>query len=236
MSRKKVTKKQVQQESLAQTSSKTSSKPSNNFHVEFLNQAQRDAWSVIDKNDITFLIGPAGSAKSFISTAYAVKSVLSKTHRGIYLSRPVVEAGGERLGFLPGTFDEKLHPYIMPIYDNLDEMIGKSGFQRELINRCMEIAPLAYLRGRNLNESICILDEAQNITWQQMVLYLTRIGRRSKMIINGDPRQSDLFNNGCLEQIVEKLEGLNGIGVFRFDNKDIVRNPIISQILERLEK
>jgi phosphate starvation-inducible PhoH-like protein len=231
MSRKKVAKKIVKEEALSYPAK--SSKPSNNFHIEFLNQSQRDAWNVIDKNDITFLIGPAGSAKSFLSTAYAVKSVLSKTHRGIYLSRPVVEAGGERLGFLPGTFDEKLHPYIMPIYDNLDEMVGKSGFQRDFINKSMEIAPIAYLRGRNLNESICLLDEAQNITYQQMVLYLTRIGRKSKMIINGDPMQSDL-RTCCLNEIVQKLEGLPGIGIVRLDNKAIVRNPIISQILERL--
>lgn len=233
MSRKKIVKNLVKDESIAYPVKPTKSSKSNNFHIEFLNQAQRDAWSVIDKNDITFLIGPAGSAKSFLSTAYAVKSVLSKTHRGIYLSRPVVEAGGERLGFLPGSFDEKLLPYIMPIYDNLDEMVGKSGFQRELINRCMEIAPIAYLRGRNLNESICLLDEAQNITYQQMVLYLTRIGRKSKMIINGDPMQSDL-RTCCLDEIVNKLEGLPGIGVVRLNNSAIVRNPIISQILERL--
>jgi phosphate starvation-inducible PhoH-like protein len=121
----------------------------------------------------------------------------------------------------------------MPIYDNLDEMVGKSGFQRDFINKSMEIAPIAYLRGRNLNESICLLDEAQNITYQQMVLYLTRIGRKSKMIINGDPMQSDL-RTCCLNEIVQKLEGLPGIGIVRLDNKAIVRNPIISQILERL--
>lgn len=232
MSRKKSVKKQVKQLPV-ETTVRSSSKPSNNFHIEFLNQSQRDAWNVIENNEITFIIGPAGSAKSFLSTAYAVKSVLSKTHRKIVLSRPVVEAGGERIGFLPGMMEEKLHPYLLPIYDNLDEMVGKTGFQRELINKSMEVAPIAFLRGRSFHEAICILDEAQNITYEQMVLYLTRIGRKGKLIINGDPMQSDLRVT-CLVDIIKKLEGVPGIGVVRLDNKSIVRNPIISQILERL--
>ena len=232
MSRKKPEKKQAKQQ-FAEVSPRPSSKPSNNFHIEFLNQAQRDAWNVIEKNDITFIIGPAGSAKSFLSTAYAVKSVLSKTHRKIVLSRPVVEAGGEKIGFLPGMMEEKLLPYLLPIYDNLDEMVGKTGLQREIINKCLEVAPIAFLRGRSFHEAVCILDEAQNITYEQMVLYLTRIGRKGKLIINGDPMQSDL-KNSCLLNIVKKLEGLQGIGVVKLDNKAIVRNPIISQILERL--
>jgi phosphate starvation-inducible PhoH-like protein len=233
MSRKKPAKRTKQDASFNSEPRQTSNKPSNNFHIEFLNQAQRDAWNVIDNNEITFLVGPAGSAKSFLSTAYAVKSVLSKTHKRIILSRPVVEAGGEKIGFLPGMMEEKLLPYLLPIYDNLDEMIGKSGFQRELINKCLEVAPIAFLRGRSFHESVCILDEAQNITYEQMVLYLTRIGRKGKLIINGDPMQSDL-RSCCLPEVIKKVEGIKGIGVVKLDNTAIVRNPIISQILERL--
>jgi phosphate starvation-inducible PhoH-like protein len=231
MSRKKTTRRPIKEE-VASFQSK-SAKPSNNFHIEFLNQAQRNAWNTIESNDITFIVGPAGSAKSFLSTAYAVKSILSKTHRKIVLSRPVVEAGGEKIGYLPGMMEEKLLPYLMPIYDNLDEMVGKTGLQRELINKSMEVAPIAFLRGRSFHEAICILDEAQNITYEQMVLYLTRIGRKGKLIINGDPKQSDL-KFCCLMDVVKKLETIPGIGVVHLDNSAIVRNPIISQILDRL--
>lgn len=231
MSRKKTTRKIVKEEPVNHQSK--SNKPSNNFHIEFLNQAQKNAWNVIENNDITFIVGPAGSAKSFLSTAYAVKAVLSKTHRRIVLSRPVVEAGGEKIGYLPGMMEEKLLPYLMPIYDNLDEMVGKTGLQRELINKSMEVAPIAFLRGRSFHEAVCILDEAQNITYEQMVLYLTRIGRKGKLIINGDPKQSDL-KTCCLMDIIKKLDGIPGIGIVHLDNSAIVRNPIISQILDRL--
>ena len=205
-----------------------------NFHIEFKNQEQKDAWKTIEKSEITFLIGPAGSAKSFISSAYACSSILTKRQKKIYLTRPIVEAGGEHLGYLPGSADEKIGPYFTPIFDALDELVGPVGFQRELIAKTMQLRPLAYMRGTNLNDAICLLDEAQNITYQQMVLYLTRIGRNSKMIINGDPSQSDI-RNCCLSNIVDRLEGMEGIGVVRFDASAIVRNPLISQILDRLK-
>lgn len=209
-------------------------KTAGNFHIEFKNQKQKDAWKTIEKNEITFLIGPAGSAKSFISSAYACSAILTKRQKKIYLTRPIVEAGGEHLGYLPGSAEEKVGPYFTPIFDALDELVGPVGFQRELIAKTMQLRPLAYMRGTNLNDAICLLDEAQNITYEQMVLYLTRIGRNSRMIINGDPSQSDI-RNCCLSRIVEKLEGLEGIGVVRFGSEDIVRNPLISQILDRLK-
>jgi phosphate starvation-inducible PhoH-like protein len=132
------------------------------------------------------------------------------------------------------TAEEKVSPYFTPIFDALDELVGPVGFQRELIAKTMQLRPLAYMRGTNLNDAICLLDEAQNITYEQMVLYLTRIGRNSKMIINGDPSQSDI-RNCCLSGIVDRLEGMEGIGVVRFDASAIVRNPLISQILDRLK-
>jgi phosphate starvation-inducible PhoH-like protein len=193
-------------------------KSAGNFHIEFKNQAQKDAWKTIEKNEITFLIGPAGSAKSFISSAYACSSILTKRQKKIYLTRPIVEAGGEHLGYLPGSAEEKVGPYFTPIFDA----------------KTMQLRPLAYMRGTNLNDAVCLLDEAQNITYEQMVLYLTRIGRNSKMIINGDPSQSDI-RNCCLLNIVDKLEGMEGVGVVRFDASAIVRNPLIGQILDRLK-
>jgi len=209
-------------------------KSAGNFHIEFKNQSQKDAWKTIEKNEITFLIGPAGSAKSFISSAYACSSILTKRQKKIYLTRPIVEAGGEHLGYLPGSAEEKVGPYFTPIFDALDELVGPVGFQRELIAKTMQLRPLAYMRGTNLNDAVCLLDEAQNITYEQMVLYLTRIGRNSKMIINGDPSQSDI-RNCCLSNIVDKLEGMEGVGVVRFNPSDIVRNPLIGQILDRLK-
>lgn len=218
------------QESTEQQPKKTSG----SFHFEFLNNQQRNAWQTIEENDITFLIGPAGCAKSFLSSAYACSSILTKKAKKIYITRPIVEAGSEKLGYLPGTFEEKTGPYFTPIFDALDELVGPVGFQREIVAKTLEIRPLAYMRGTNLNEAVCILDEAQNITYQQMVLYLTRIGKNSKMIINGDPRQSDI-QRCCLEEIVDRLTGLKGVGVIKFDSSAIVRNPLISKILERLE-
>lgn len=228
MSKKKTTRPIRKNEELLPTVKKT-----NNFHIEFLNNQQKKAWETIEENEITFLIGPAGSAKSFISSAYACSSILTKKQKKIYLTRPIVEAGGEHLGYLPGSAEEKVGPYFTPIFDALDELVGPVGFQRELIAKTMQLRPLAYMRGTNLNDAVCLLDEAQNITYEQMILYLTRIGKNSKMIVNGDPMQSDI-RNCCLTNIVNKLEGMPGIGVVRFDKSSIVRNPLISQILERL--
>jgi phosphate starvation-inducible PhoH-like protein len=203
------------------------------FHIEFLNSVQKKCWETIQNNDIVFLLGSAGSGKTFISTAYSVYSFLRKETQKITITRPIVEAG-ERLGFLPGSFEDKVHPYMLPIYDTLDELVGTEGPQRMALNRSLEVAPLAYLRGRTFKHSVCLLDEAQNCTYTQIKLFLTRIGEGSKLIITGDPFQSDLGGKVALMEIVEKLSDVKNIAVIKIGDESIVRHPIIGDITSRI--
>jgi len=209
------------------------SKQSNNFHIEFLNSEQKNAWKTFEANDIIFCLGAAGSGKTFLSTAYACQSILSKSKKKITLTRPIIESQ-ESLGFLPGSFSEKVAPYLMPMYDSLDDLVGKNGLQRDIINQSIEISPIAYQRGRTHKDAICLFDEAQNATYMGLKLFLTRIGSNAKLIINGDPAQSDLRGTVALMDIVKRLEGLPGIAVIRFSNDAIVRHPLIGKMLEKL--
>ena len=205
------------------------------FHLEFLNQAQKMAWSAFDQHDVLFLLGCAGVGKSHLAVAFAISEILAKRRKKIILTRPIVEAG-ESLGFLPGTFEEKLNPYIMPLLDCIERCVGTEGPQRETVDRSIETAPLAYMRGRTFNNSICIFDEAQNATASQLKLFMTRFGENSKIIITGDPLQSDLRKSDQgLMHVVNRLEDLPGIGVIYFKSNSIVRHPLIGSILERLE-
>lgn len=216
---------------------KTSSNSrSHNFHLEFLNQAQKMAWGAIEKHDVIFLLGCAGTGKTHLATSFAISEILAKRKRKIVLTRPIVEAG-ESLGFLPGDFSAKVDPYMAPMYDCMDAVIGEEGPQRDFINKCCVVSPLAYLRGKTFNDSICIFDEAQNATLTQLKLFLTRIGKNSKIIITGDPYQSDIpKHKASLMDVVDKLEGVQGIGVIRFKPNAIVRHPLIGSILEKLEE
>ena len=208
---------------------------SQNFHFEFLNEAQRLAWGAFDQNDVLFLLGPAGCGKTQLSCAFAISEILSKKRKKIVLTRPVVEAG-ESLGYLPGNLEEKLNPYMMPMYDCMETCIGKDGPQTEIVNKSIEIAPIAYCRGRTFKDSVCIFDEAQNATKTQIKLFMTRFGHNSKMIITGDPDQSDINGgNTSLLQIAEQMEGLKGISVIKFKACSIVRHPLIAGILEKFE-
>lgn len=205
------------------------------FHVEFLNPAQKMAWEAFDKHDVLFLLGAPGSGKTHLACAFAISEILAKRRKKIILTRPIVEAG-EALGFLPGTFDEKVMPYMLPMYDCLQKCVGVEGPQRELIDRSLEVAPIAYMRGRTFDDSICIFDEAQNATAAQLKLFMTRFGVNSKIIITGDPKQSDLrYQDQSLMSVVKKLEDLPGVGVINFKASSIVRHPLIASILERLE-
>jgi phosphate starvation-inducible PhoH-like protein len=206
------------------------------FHLEFLNQAQKLAWGAFDQHDVLFLLGPAGCGKTMLSCAFAISEILAKKRRKIVLTRPVIEAG-ESLGFLPGTADEKVAPYMMPMFDCIEKCVGTEGSQREIIERSITVRPLAYMRGSTFDDSICIFDEAQNATKSQLKLFLTRFGQNSKIIITGDPFQSDLrpCDQGLM-QIVNKLEDLPGIGVIYFKASSIVRHPLIAAILEKLEE
>jgi len=204
------------------------------FHLEFLNPAQKLAWATFDKHDVLFLLGAAGAGKSHLASAFAISEILAKKKSKIIMTRPIVEAG-EKLGFLPGSFSEKCDPYMHPLYDCIDRCLGGSITQKEHIMKHAEVSPLAFMRGKTFHDSICILDEAQNCTKMQLKLFLTRFGKNSKIIITGDPQQSDLPGPCALVDVVKRLEGVPGIGVITFQNNSIVRHPLIASILEKLE-
>jgi len=204
------------------------------FHLEFLNASQKIAWSGFDQHDVLFLLGPAGCGKTHLAAAFAINEVLNKTRRRIILTRPIVEAG-ESLGFLPGTFDEKVDPYMLPLFDCIDKLVGREGPQRDMLNRSIEKAPLAYMRGRTFDDAVCIFDEAQNATRMQLKLFLTRFGVNSKIIVTADPTQSDLKGEVALMDVVRRLEGVTGVGVVQFGHSSIVRHPLVASILEKLE-
>lgn len=204
------------------------------FHVEWINTAQKLAWNAFQQHDVLFLLGPAGTGKTFLAAAFAIKQLLSKEAKKIVLTRPIVEAG-ENLGFLPGTFEEKVNPYMMPLYDAMDKLVGKEGPFKEKILLSTEIAPLAYLRGRTFEDSVCLFDEAQNASTMQLKLFLTRLGNNSKMIITGDPRQSDLRGPVALIDTVRRLRDVSGIGIVEFKSNSIVRHQLVGKMLEKLE-
>ncbi len=214
---------------------KKGSSGSGDFHIEFKNEAQNLAWASFQQHDVLFLIGPAGTGKSFLACAFAVEQILNKQKSKLVLTRPIVEAG-ESLGFLPGEFEEKVHPYMLPMYDCIDKLVGRGESpQRDKVERAMEVAPIAYMRGRTFDDAICIFDEAQNATLSQLKLFLTRFGENSKLIITGDPMQSDLPGEVALTNVMHRLSGIPGIGILQFKDKHIVRHHLIGKILEQLE-
>jgi phosphate starvation-inducible PhoH-like protein len=208
----------------------TSRKP---FHLEFKNGAQKVAWAAFEQHDVLFLLGPAGTGKTHLACAFAISEILNRKRRRIILTRPIVESG-EKLGFLPGTFDEKVDPYMLPLYDCMGKLVGWDGPDKEKIDRAVEKAPLAYMRGRTFDDAVCIFDEAQNATLSQLKLFLTRFGENSKIIITGDPAQSDLPGNVALSDVVERLKTERGIGIVEFGMESIVRHPLVGRILYRL--
>jgi len=215
---------------------KHASKVESGFKFEFLNSAQRDAWASFDQHDVLFLIGPAGTGKTQLACAFAISEILAKKKQKIVMTRPVVEAG-ESLGYLPGTFMEKLNPYMMPMYDCMERCIGKESPEREIINKSIEVAPIAYCRGRTFNDAICIFDEAQNATTTQIKLFMTRFGQNSKMIITGDPDQSDIRNGHfMLMDVANKMAELGKVGVIKFKPCSIVRHPLIADILQKFSE
>ena len=198
---------------------------------------QRKLVESASKNDIVFAIGPAGTGKTYTAVALAVKALKNKEVKKIIITRPAVEAG-ENLGFLPGDLKEKIDPYLRPIYDALDDMIPPDKLKFYLENRTIEIAPLAYMRGRTLNKAFILLDEAQNTTSMQMKMFLTRMGIQSKTIITGDKSQVDLPKNqtsglGDAERI---LAGIEGIAFVELDGSDVVRHRLVREIIEAYGK
>jgi phosphate starvation-inducible PhoH-like protein len=213
---------------------RSTAKKSRKFKLDFLTDEQEQAWDMFNNSDVLFLIGAAGTGKSHLAVAFALHDLLERGKEKILLSRPVVEAG-ESLGFLPGDIGEKLHPYMLPLYDALDKMCGRSSDEyRKQVDSRVELAPLAYLRGRTFDNSICILDEAQNCTKAQLKLFLTRLGINSKMIITGDPSQSDLGRSPDLLDVISKLNGIERVNTIMFNEEAIVRHPLVGQILKKL--
>jgi phosphate starvation-inducible PhoH-like protein len=193
---------------------------------------QSDYIKALKENDITIALGPAGTGKSFLAVSVAVTLLMEKKIERVILSRPAVEAG-EKLGFLPGDMKEKVDPYLRPLYDALYELFGADKINKKIESGEIEIAPLAFMRGRTLKNCFAILDEAQNATETQIKMFLTRIGENSKLVVNGDPSQVDLINktNSGLIKSKNLLKGLDEIKIIEFDHNDVVRHPLVSKII-----
>jgi phosphate starvation-inducible PhoH-like protein len=191
----------------------------------------------IERNDLVFGVGPAGTGKTYLAVAMGISALLSKRVSRIILTRPAVEAG-ERLGFLPGTLQEKVDPYLRPLYDALHDMLEPEKVEKLLERSIIEVAPIAFMRGRTLNDSFIILDEAQNSTAEQMKMVLTRQGSNSKMVVNGDVTQIDLptgRRSGLLDAL-DVLRGVTGISFISFDERDVVRHSLVQRIVKAYEK
>ena len=199
-------------------------------------KGQKDYYNIVKRNDVTFSIGPAGTGKTFMAVAFAVSALTSKEVDRIVLCRPAVEAG-ENLGFLPGDLKEKVDPYLAPFYDSLGEMISISKYKPLIADKVIEIIPLAFMRGRTLNNAFMILDEAQNATKTQMKMFLTRLGNNSKAIITGDTTQIDLPNNvkSGLVEVIDLLKNIDGIGFAHLTSKDVVRHKLVREIIDAYE-
>ena len=189
------------------------------------------------KQDLMFVVGPAGTGKTYTAIALAVKALKNKEARRLILSRPAVEAG-EKLGFLPGDMKDKIDPYLRPLYDALEEMIQPARLKEMLEDGTIQIAPLAFMRGRTLSDAVVILDEAQNTTSAQIKMFLTRMGFNTKMIVTGDRTQIDLplAQRSGLEEAMRILKGVKGIAFVEMNKKDIVRNPLVTRIVDAYEK
>ncbi len=200
-------------------------------------EKQSDYIKALKENDITMSLGPAGTGKSFLAVSVGVTLLMEKKIERVILSRPAVEAG-EKLGFLPGDMKEKVDPYLRPLYDALYELFGADKIDKKIETGEIEIAPLAFMRGRTLKNCFAILDEAQNATETQIKMFLTRIGENSKLVVNGDPSQIDLLNKSHSGLIKSKeiLKDLKEIKIIEFDHNDVVRHPLVSKIIRAYQK
>lgn len=200
-------------------------------------QNQQKLVSLYDTKDLLFAVGPAGSGKTYTAIALAVRALKNKEVRRIILTRPAVEAG-EKLGFLPGDMKEKLDPYLQPLYDALNDMIPAAKLAKYIEEGTVQIAPLAFMRGRTLDNAFVILDEAQNTTLPQIKMFLTRMGRNAKFIVTGDMTQIDLprKSDSGLAKVMELLRNVKGIGFVNFEKSDIVRHPLVTEIVDAFDK
>tara|TARA_B100001093_G_scaffold499416_1_gene548629 strand:- start:13 stop:1017 length:1005 start_codon:yes stop_codon:yes gene_type:complete len=200
-------------------------------------EKQSEYIKALKENDITMALGPAGTGKSFLAVSVAITLLMEKKVERVILSRPAVEAG-EKLGFLPGDMKEKVDPYLRPLYDALYELFGFEKIQKKIETGEIEIAPLAFMRGRTLKNSFAILDEAQNATSTQIKMFLTRIGENSKLVVNGDPSQVDLINKSHSGLVDSKdiLKKIREIKIIEFNHKDVIRHPLVSKIIKAYQK
>lgn len=205
--------------------------------IKSRSENQQQLIDAYEKNDMVFAVGPAGTGKTYLSIALAVKALKEKAIKKIILSRPAVEAG-EKLGFLPGDMKDKIDPYLQPLYDALQDMIPAVKLQDMMEKHIIQIAPLAFMRGRTLSDAVVILDEAQNTTSQQIRMFLTRMGMNTKMIITGDLTQIDLprEQRSGLKEALKILDGVEGIGVVKLGQKDIVRHKLVTRIVNAYDK
>lgn len=201
------------------------------------NDNQQKLVNAFQKNDLVFALGPAGSGKTYVAIALAVKALKNKEVKRIILSRPAVEAG-EKLGFLPGDMKDKIDPYLQPLYDALEDMITPAKLKDYIENKVIQIAPLAFMRGRTLSDAVIILDEAQNTTTHQIKMFLTRLGMNAKMIITGDITQIDLPPSQLsgLKHALRVLDGVKGMEKIEFQKEDIVRHKLVQRIVDAYEK
>ena len=201
--------------------------------LDFRTTNQKGFYRTIGRNDVTFCVGPAGCGKTYLATHYALKNLAQGKYKNMVITKPLVEVDGEKMGYLPGDIDEKTAPYMMSLYYNMEQIIGKE--RLEVLKRAGvgQVIPLAYMRGLTLTDSIVVLDEAQNATPSQIKTFLTRIGNGSKFIVNGDLMQSDIKISNGLEDSIKRFTGLRRVGFSQFDLEDVVRHPIVAELLER---
>ena len=201
--------------------------------LDFRTKNQKSFYRTIGRNDVTFCVGPAGCGKTFLATHYALKNLAQGKYENMVITKPLVEVDGEKMGYLPGDIDEKTAPYMMSLYYNMEQIIGKQRLDVLRSSGVVTVIPLAYMRGLTLNNSIVVLDEAQNATPSQIKTFLTRIGNGSKFIVNGDLMQSDIRRENGLEDSIKRFTGLKRVGFSRFVLEDVVRHPIVAELLER---
>ena len=203
-------------------------------NIRAQNESQQKLLDAIDAAPLVFAVGAAGTGKTFLAVAKAVEALESGKARRIILSRPAVEAG-ESLGYLPGDMEDKLSPYLRPLYDALIDRLSSKRLKGLMAEGVIEIAPIAYMRGRTLNNAYVVIDEAQNCTYGQLKMLLTRLGWHSSMVVTGDPAQNDLLPGlSGLNDVAEKLDGLDNVAVVRFSRRDVVRHPLVADMIDRL--
>ena len=204
--------------------------------LEFRTPNQKSFYHTISRNDVTFSVGPAGCGKTFLATHYALKNLAKGKYDKMVITKPLVEVDGEKMGYLPGDIDEKTMPYMMSLYYNMEQIIGKQRLEVLKKAGAIQVIPLAYMRGLTLTDSIVVLDEAQNATPAQIKTFITRIGQGSKYIVCGDLMQSDIRKANGLEDAIKRFTGIRKVGFSQFDLSDVVRHPIVAQLLERYQE